>query len=290
MIVKRNFDLTEYNSYRVHSSADTVLFPQCVEDFKTILNEYNIADAYIVGKGCNTIFAKKHYPQSQPIIIIRDNFIGINQVDDGIEVLSGTDLKDLSIYAMEHGMSGLECFYDIPGCVGGAITMNAGSCGISFSDYIRTITYIDGESHLVEKIGKSEMNHGYRSTLFNDNTKKMLILSCTMDLPKGNKEVIKHDMEEIEAKRMAKQPREYPNAGSVFVRPAEKVYVGPMIEKLGLKGYRIGGAEISTKHAGFIVNVGNATGEDIVELITFIKNKVKNEFGIELQTEQRILK
>ena len=283
-----NLDLTEYNSYRVHSKAAIAMFPESVDDFKEICNNYCVSDSYIIGKGCNTVFVKETYPESQPLIFVRENFSGIDSKDGIISVLAGTDLKDLSIYALEHSYSGLEYFYDIPGCVGGAITMKAGSCGISFSDYIQNITFLECESQKIQTIDKSDINAGYRDSLFKGN-KKNIILSCTLKLPGGIKEKIKERMDEIVLKRQLKQPREFPNAGSVFIRPSENVYVGPMIEKLGLKGYRIGGAEVSTKHAGFIVNVDNATGQDILKLINYIKDMVNKNYGINLQVEQRIL-
>ena len=197
-------------------------------------------------------------------------------------------LEELSIYAMKHSFAGLEYFYDIPGCVGGAITMNAGSCGISFSDYIESVKYLDCNTRDVRILKKEEIETGYRNSIFKNNN-NFFIISCVLELPKGDQVDILNKMEEIKKKRFFKQPREYPNAGSVFVRPKEDLYVGPMIEKLNLKGYRIGDAEVSTKHAGFIVNRGNATGEDIVKLITYIQEKVQKHFGVSLKTEQRIL-
>lgn len=288
MIVKENLDLTEYNSYRVHSIAALALFPESLDDVKEILSKYDMSQMCIVGKGCNTILAKEYYPTSQPFLFIRDNFSDIDQQGDTLRVLAGTDLKELSVYAMEHSYAGLEYFYDIPGCVGGAITMNAGSCGVSFTDYIVDITYIECETRRILTIEREQFKTGYRDSLFKGNNKN-IILKCTLKLPIGKKEDIKQQMDDIVLRRAAKQPREYPNAGSVFIRPAENIYVGPMIEKLGLKGYRIGGAEISTKHAGFIVNIDNATGQDIVMLINYVKEKVYDNFGINLQVEQRLL-
>lgn len=283
-----NLDLTEYNSYKVHSIAALAFFPECLEDFSTILSTFDITKSHIIGKGCNTIFAKDYYPENQPLIFIRENFSNIELKDGKLYVAAGTDLKDLSLFAMEHSMAGLEYFYDILGCVGGAITMNAGSCGVSFSDYIEEITYMDCMSQNILTISKGDMKTGYRESIFKSD-KKYFILSCVLALPEGDKDSIMQEMEAIKTKRYAKQPREYPNAGSVFIRPAATTYVGPMIEKLGLKGYRIGGAEISSKHAGFIVNIGGAKGSDIVSLITYVAMRVKDEFGVELKTEQRIL-
>ena len=189
---------------------------------------------------------------------------------------------------MEHSYTGLEYFYDIPGCVGGAITMNAGSCGVSFTDHIIDITYIECGKQKIMTIGREQFKTGYRDSIFKGDNKN-IILGCTMKLPKGEKEIIKKQMDDIVLRRESKQPREYPNAGSVFIRPADNIYVGPMIEKLGLKGYRIGGAEISTKHAGFIVNVDNASGQDIVQLIDYVKEQVLTHYNIKLQVEQRLL-
>lgn len=284
-----NLDLTSYNSYRVHSIAAIALFPESESDFLDIINQYDIQSLHVVGKGCNTIFAKKFYTECQPIVFVRENYSKIEQIEGNkLKVLSGTDLEELSVYAMEHSMSGLEYFYDIPGCVGGAITMNAGSCGVSFTDFLEEVKFLDCETGSIRIMNKKELNVAYRTSIFKSD-QKFFILSCVLSLPIDRRDDIKKRMNEIKEKRMSKQPREYPNAGSVFIRPAETVYVGPMIEKLGLKGYRIGDAEVSQKHAGFIVNTGNASGSDIVELIDHIKCKVKKEYGIELQTEQRIL-
>lgn len=288
MIVKYNLDLTEYNSYRVHSIAELAIFPESIEDFKEIISTYDMKKACVIGKGCNIIFEKDKYPASHPFIFIRENFSKIEEDNGIIRVLAGTDLKELSVYAQEHSLTGLEYFYDIPGCVGGAITMNAGSCGVSISDYITEITYMNMETGKLHIVGKDQLNLGYRESYFKDHT-KAFILGCVFDLPKGDSIKIKVQMDEILNRRHSKQPFDYPNAGSVFIRPAENIYVGPMIEKLGLKGFRIGGAEVSTKHAGFIINAGNATGHDIVSLIEFIKAKVKAEYNVELKTEQRII-
>ncbi len=288
MKIIKDLDLTNYNSYKIHSTAAIALFPESEQDLREIISNYDVSSAYILGKGCNSIFAKKYYPVSQPIIFIRENYSGICQHGNQLEVLAGTDLEELSIYAMKHSFAGLEYFYDIPGCVGGAITMNAGSCGISFSDYIESVKYLDCNTRDVRILKKEEIETGYRNSIFKNNN-NFFIISCVLELPKGDQVDILNKMEEIKKKRFFKQPREYPNAGSVFVRPKEDLYVGPMIEKLNLKGYRIGDAEISTKHAGFIVNRGNATGEDIVKLITYIQEKVQKHFGVSLKTEQRIL-
>lgn len=283
-----NLDLTEYNSYKIHSIAALALFPECREDFLHIIQTYDISKINIIGKGCNTIFAREYYSADSPLVIIRDNYSKIELTDGQLYVLAGTDLKDLSMFAMEHSLTGLEYFYDIPGCVGGAITMNAGSCGVSITDYITEIEYIDCDSCSIKKMTKADLCLDYRKSFFK-NGKNYFILSCTFNLPSGDKNLIMQSMKEIEVRRIAKQPREYPNAGSVFIRPSETTYVGPMIEKLGLKGYKIGGAEISRKHAGFIVNVDNAKGLDIVQLIDYIKKAIYDCYSINLETEQRII-
>lgn len=288
MKILRNLDLTDYNSYKVHGIASIALFPESVEDFRHLSQDYDISKAFIIGKGCNTIFARDYYSSETPLVFIRENFAKIEHKDNQLMVLSGTDLRELSIYAMEDSLSGLEYFYDIPGCVGGAITMNAGSCGVSFSDYISEIEYLDCKTGQVMQICKENLGVCYRNSVFKDQNKSF-ILSCLLCLPRGDKDTIWQNMKEIEKKRFSKQPREYPNAGSVFIRPSDTTYVGPMIEKLGLKGYRIGGAEVSQKHAGFIINTGNATGSDIVNLIDYIKNAVYDKYGIKLETEQRIV-
>lgn len=281
MKIIHNLDLTEYNSYKVHSIAETAYFPETIEDVISVVSKVS---PIIIGGGCNVIFTKDFY--TQPIVFIRDNFSGIRQDREHLLVKAGTNLKLLSEYAMSHSLSGLERYFDIPGCVGGATIMNAGCNGESFSDLIEKVVFYNIDEQTIASFQKDELQFEYRGNVFK--TMNVVVLEVELSLRKGEKNEIAALMETTKATRCEKQPREYPSAGSVFKRP-QGHFVGPMITDVGLKGYRIGDAMISDKHAGFIVNVGHATANDILSLIELAQKRVKERYNIILETEQRYI-
>ena len=281
MKIIHNLDLTEYNSYKLHSIAETAFFPETTEE---VVDTVKNANPIVIGGGCNVIFSKENY--SRPIMFIRDNYSGIRQDGERLIVNAGTDLKVLSEYAYAQSLTGLEWYYDIPGCVGGATIMNAGCQGVSFCDFIESIKYLDCSSNSILTIDKKAAGFEYRGNIFA--SIPVVILEVSLILCKGEKDVIWEKMQSNKNNRWSKQPREYPSAGSVFKRPVGH-YVGPMITEVGLKGYRIGGAMISDKHAGFIINCDGATSNDILDLITLAKSRVKEVFDVDLQLEQRII-
>ncbi|MCQ2959427.1 MAG: UDP-N-acetylmuramate dehydrogenase [Bacteroidales bacterium] len=283
MKIYKNFDLTNYNSYHLHSVAENVFFPETIEDFEEIIGMQNLN---VIGGGCNIIFSKEKY-EKENFIFVRENFSGIEKISaNTLRVKSGTDLKDLSVFAMDNSLSGMEFYYDIPGTVGGATIMNAGCQGVSFSDFILTITYFDVKENVILKITKDEAAFGYRKNIFSN--KNVFILEVELKLSEGRMDEIRTLMEKNKEIRWNKQPREFPNAGSVFKRP-DGFFVGPMITEVGLKGKKCGGAMISDKHAGFIINVDNATASDIMNLIQECQEKVKEKFGVDLNLEQKII-
>ncbi|MBO7636564.1 MAG: UDP-N-acetylmuramate dehydrogenase [Paludibacteraceae bacterium] len=281
MRIERNLDLTEFNSYRIHSVAETAYFPETTEEIKKLADSIN---PIIIGGGCNVIFAQDCY--AQPIMFVRDNYSGISSNGECLVVKAGTDLKVLSEYAKDHSLSGVEYYYDIPGCVGGATIMNAGCNGRSFSELLEEVTFYDIEKETISTMTKEEMRFEYRGNVLKD--MKVVVLEVVLRLQKSSQTDIALLMENNKENRWAKQPRDYPSAGSVFKRPVGH-FVGPMITEVGLKGYRIGDAMISDKHAGFIVNLGNASAGDIISLIRMAQEKVKAQFGVELELEQRII-
>jgi len=185
--------------------------------------------------------------------------------------------------ALENSLTGLEWAFGIPGSVGGATFMNAGAYGGSISDVIVKTIYLD-ENFNVCELNKDLHEFGYRKSVFKLNKIKGIILKVVIELVPGKKEEIWAAMQKYMGARIDKQPLNMPSAGSVFKRP-DGHYVGKMIEELGLKGFSIGGAMVSEKHAGFIVNTGDATKEDIKNLIIYIKEKVKEKYNVELETE-----
>lgn len=281
MNICHQLNLKSYNSYQLDAIAETAYFPETVEE---IIEAKKMPDSILIGGGNNIIFTKEYY--TEPLIIVRDNFSGIELEGNKLRVKAGTDLKVLSEFGLEHELAGLEYFYDIPGTVGGAIVMNAGGKTYFFSHNVESVTYYDIEQDCIKTIPKEECEFSYRHSLFS--RIKAVVLEAVLSLEKGTAAEIKDFMESKKKTRWEAQPRNYPNAGSVFKRP-EGYFVGPMLTELGLRGFRIGDAMVSEKHAGFIVNVGHATASDILELIQHIKQNVNEKYGIMLELEQCLI-
>lgn len=279
----KNFKLTNYNSYQLNAICSIVFFPndenELIQLCKSKINQI------ILGNGNNIIFSREWY--DEPFIIFNGNFDKIEVTGQEIITEAGATLLQLSELALEHHLTGAEMFYDIPSSVGGAVVMNAGASGEEIKDILVKVRYLDLADMKVKEIQKDEIGYEYRNSFFQKNTDK-IVLKAWFQLKQGDPKAINEKMETIKQQRWAKQPRDYPNCGSVFKRP-KGFYVGAMIEELGLKGFAIGGAQISEKHGGFIINKGNATGQDILEIIKVVKQKVKNRFGVELEVEQRII-
>lgn len=287
MKVVENFDLTNYNSYRLKAFCHTAVFPTREEDFIEIYSNPKIyQDPIMLGGGYNVILSKENYDRT--FIIVGDSFSKIELISDNtILCQAGVNTEALSNFALENCLSGAEIFYDIPSSIGGAVVMNAGASGEEIKDILDTVRYLDLSTMKVCEIQKSDINFKYRNSLFQQ-SKGKVILSATFKLAPGNSETIKEKMETVKAARWKKQPRDFPNAGSVFKRPPG-FYVGAMIEELNLKGFTVGGAKISEKHGGFIINFNGATGEDILNIISSVKQKVQERFGVDLEIEQRII-
>lgn len=283
MRVENNFQLIDYNSYRIRSIAALALFPESKEELRDCFVKY--PDAIIWGGGNNIILSKTHY--SNPIIFIRDNLKKINILDNQIEAQAGLQMFELSDILLKRELTGFESFCDIPGCIGGGVIMNAGTGDDEISNHLVNVTAFDKETNCFVQFTKNECCFDYRDSIFKNNN-ALIVFSTVFEFEKGDYVSIKNKMDTIRETRHRKQPIEFPNAGSVFKRP-EGYYVGTMIENLGLKGYSVGDAQISEKHAGFIINKGNATGDDILKLISHIQSLVLNHYNVHLELEQIIL-
>ncbi|WP_424494499.1 UDP-N-acetylmuramate dehydrogenase [Salinimicrobium sp. GXAS 041] len=286
MRITNDQDLKLYNSYRVASRCRRAFFPETEEDFVTIYRDYSDRKKVILGGGFNVILSKPFYEED--FILLGPAFSKSNFIDEKIiEAEAGLDMKSLSELAQANSLMGLEMFYDIPSSLGGAVVMNAGASGIEIKDVLVKVRYLDLEDLQIKEILNAQIGFEYRNSFFQQNLDK-IILKAWLHLKKGDPTQIQQDMERIKESRWAKQPKDFPNAGSVFKRP-KGYYVGTMIEELGLKGLSVGGAQVSEKHAGFIVNKGNASGEDILELISVIQEKVWENYQVKLEVEQRII-
>jgi len=280
-----NFNLTAYNAYRINAVCAKAWFPENETDLLEIFSQNKNKRLIILGNGNNIILSKEYYEDE--FIILNGCFDKVKVNNTEIEAEAGATLLQLSETALKHCLTGLEIFYDIPSSVGGAVVMNAGNKEGEIKDILVKVRYLDLADRQIKEITKEDIGFEYRNSFFQKQTDK-IVLKAWFQLKKGNPEQIKVKMEESKQTRWAKQPREYPNCGSVFKRPPGR-FVGPMLDELGMKGFTIGGAKISEKHSGFIVNTGNATGKDILAVITEAQKRVKEKFGVDLEVEQRII-
>ena len=285
MIAYKDFDLTNYNAYRIKAICKNAFFPENEEDLIALYTKKQ--DYVLLGSGHNIICSKPYYDID--FIIFNGNFnkVYVDETLNIIEAEAGATIYEVSTLAQKHSLSGAEFFYDIPSSVGGAVVMNAGTKEGETKNILHKVRYLDLADMQIKEKHNQDLELSYRNSVF-QKQKDKVILKAWFLLQKGNAEDIKIVMEASKARRWEKQPREYPNCGSVYKRPPGR-FVGPMLDELGLKGFRIGGAEVSKKHSGFIVNLGNATGEDILEVIRHTKEKVKANFGVDLEIEQRII-
>jgi UDP-N-acetylmuramate dehydrogenase len=280
-----NFNLTDYNAYRINAVCAKAWFPENETDLLEIYRQNKNKRLIILGNGNNIILSKEYYEEE--FIILNGCFDKITVNNSEIEAEAGATLLQLSETALNYHLTGLEIFYDIPSSVGGAVVMNAGTKEGEIKDILVKVRYLDLTDLRIKEIYKEDIGFEYRNSFFQKNTDK-IVLKAWFQLKKGMPEQIKVKMEQTKQIRWAKQPREYPNCGSVFKRPPGR-FVGPMLDELGMKGFAIGGAKISEKHSGFIVNTGNATGKDILAVIAEAQKRVKEKFDVDLEVEQRII-
>ena len=235
---------------------------------------------FVIGKGSNLLFDDEGYDGvvittlSLDTISVRDNFIAC---------FAGYSVTALSRFAMENSLKGLSFAYGIPGSVGGAVYMNAGAYNGEIKDVLIGSCYLDLNDGETKVLRAKEHKFGYRYSSYKDHPER-IITSAAFKLEHGNKEEIKAEMDDFMERRRTKQPLEFPSAGSVFKRYPGR-YTAQMIDEAGLKGASVGGAEVSVKHAGFIINKGGATCRDVLTLIDLIKTTILNKFGIEIECE-----
>lgn len=238
----------------------------------------------ILGNGTNVLFTDLGF--RGVTFVISGEMGEITAHGDTITAQAGASLKKLCLTALDNGLTGAEFAYGIPGTVGGAVYMNAGAYGGEINDIIKSVTAADSCGNVIT-FTHDQLEMGYRKSVFTD--KDYLILWATFELSKGDKTEIKAKMDDLMSRRKDKQPLEYPSAGSTFKRP-EGTYAGLVIEQSGLKGYTVGGAQVSQKHANFVINKGGATASDIIKLIEDVKKTVKEKTGYDLECEVKLIK
>ena len=283
---EENCPLSRHSSFRIGGAADVALFPKSSDELcKTLslLREQEIP-VLVIGNGSNVVFSDAGY---RGAVVFTGKCRNIKIENDLVFADAGVLLSTLSSAARDESLSGLEFAFGIPGTLGGAIYMNAGAYGGSMSDVCISSWYYDLETgHFGESFGDAQC-FGYRKSIYQDHPER-IILSATLQLKKGNRKTISEEMRTYWDKRRTTQPLELPNAGSTFKRP-EGHFAGKLIEDCGLKGFTVGGAQVSQKHAGFIVNIGGATCEDVKRLIEQIQTTVLQKTGVKLECEIRFL-
>ena len=290
-IEKNNYEymneasLKRYNTYRIDIKCKYLVFPKTKEEFVELLKELKKEkEKYLVlGNGSNIILNIDYY---DGVVIILSKLNKMKIDDLTVEVEAGYSLQKLALETSSLGLEGLEFATGIPGMVGASIAMNAGAYKSDIASVVETVTVVNPDNEIVT-MRHDDLNFSYRNSFFKEN-KGYYIISATLKLTKGKKEEILEKISKRRVKRIETQPLDMPSAGSVFRNP-EGMYAGELIEKIGLKGYKLNGAMVSEKHANFIVNKDNASGKDIVKLIKKIQDEVKKEFNVDLILEQIIV-
>ncbi|HHU48687.1 MAG: UDP-N-acetylmuramate dehydrogenase [Caldicoprobacterales bacterium] len=277
--------MRKHTSFRIGGPVDLMVLPAKVEQIQRaleILRDCNVP-LMVMGNGSNLLVKDKGIRGA--VIKIADRFSRTEVKGETILAQAGILLSALSRLALKSSLKGLEFASGIPGTLGGAVTMNAGAYGGEMKDVIKWVSILD-EDGKIKILEKEELALGYRTSII-QNTKK-IVLEVFMQLNKGDYLESKALIQELTRRRQEKQPLSYPSAGSAFKRPVG-YYAGKLIQDAGLKGMRVGDAQISEKHSGFIINLGNATACDVIKLIEKAKIKVKEQTGVELHPEVRIV-
>ena len=282
--IKIDEKLSEYVNFKVGGPADILLIPnskeQVIKSIK-ICKENNIP-FYLIGNGSNILVRDGGF---RGVVLSLKNVKNIYVDGEKIEAECGVMLKEVSDKAIENSLTGFEFACGIPGTIGGAVFMNAGAYDGEISKVIESAEVIDENCNII-RLSREELDFGYRSSLVMK--KGYTVLSAVFKLEKGQVKTIKELIEDLTNKRESKQPLEYPSAGSTFKRPTG-YFAGKLIQDSGCQGLSVGGALVSQKHAGFIVNKGGASAQDILELIKLVQMRVMDEFGVTLETEVRII-
>ena len=271
-------------NFKVGGPADILLIPKSKEQvIKSVeVCKENKIPFYLIGNGSNILVRDGGF---RGVVISLKEVNTIIVDGDKIEAECGAMLKAVSDKAMENSLTGFEFACGIPGTIGGAVFMNAGAYDGEIAHVIESAEIIDEECNIV-RLSNKDLDFGYRSSIVMK--KGYTVLSAVFKLEKGQVKTIKELVDDLTNKRESKQPLEYPSAGSTFKRPTG-YFAGKLIQDAGLKGYSIGGAAVSEKHSGFVINKGNATAKDITDLIKYIQDEVKRQFGVELHPEVRII-
>ncbi len=277
--------MSRHTTFRVGGPADFFVTPKAKEEVRDVIRICKEAGMpyYIIGNGSNLLVSDAGY--RGVIVQIYKEMNEVKVEGDLVKAQAGALLSGIAAKALGAELSGFEFASGIPGTIGGACVMNAGAYGGEMKDVLESVTALTGEGKIIE-LDRNELELGYRTSVIAK--KGYIVLGAVLKLERGDGEKIKTYMDELKEKRVTKQPLEYPSAGSTFKRP-EGYFAGKLIEDAGLRGFQVGGAQVSEKHCGFVINRDHATAADIMELMRQVQIRVKENSGVDLEPEVKRL-
>lgn len=282
---EENVDGKKLCSFRVGGNVRVVAKPKNADQLEGLyafLSENGIKN-HLIGKGTNIVISDCGY---DGVLVSLSELSSVDfdiTNDNRIIAGAGASMLKLASFTQQYGLKGLEFAHGIPGSVGGGVYMNAGAYGGEISQVLKSCLIFDKENETFSIVDAAECEFSYRHSIFMDD-KNLIVIFATFELEDEHPDRVKEKIDELKAKRAESQPLEYPSAGSTFKRP-EGQFAGKLIEDAGLKGYSIGGAQVSEKHAGFVINKGFATAKDIKDLVVHIQNTIKEKYGVSLECE-----
>lgn len=277
--------MKRHTTFRIGGPAEVFVMPGNLEEVQRILEICRTEDLpyFILGNGSNLLVSDKGY---QGVVVqLYRNFGQIRVEDSRIHAQAGALLSGIAAAAREASLTGFEFAGGIPGTLGGAVVMNAGAYGGEMKDVLKEVTVLTPEGGVLT-LQADELHMGYRTSVIKE--AGYIVLEAVISLEKGDQEVIRSRMQELAGMRTSKQPLSYPSAGSTFKRP-EGYFAGKLIMDSGLRGYQVGGAQVSEKHCGFVINTGNATAKDVTTLMSDVQRIVMEKFGVKLEPEVKFL-
>lgn len=283
--VYTNEPMRKHTTFRIGGPADFYLCPHSVKEIQKAVEICREEELpyFILGNGSNLLVSDQGY--RGVVIQLWKNVSDIRAEGFLIRAKAGASLAKIAGEALEEGLTGMEFAAGIPGTLGGAVVMNAGAYGGEMKDVLKEVLVMDEQGEIFT-LKKEELHLGYRTSIIKE--KGYIVLAAVLELTQGDRKEIKEKMDELKQKRVEKQPLDMPSAGSTFKRP-EGYFAGKLIMDAGLKGFSVGGAQISEKHCGFVVNTGKATANDVLALIREVQKRVLDKFGVELETEVKFL-
>ena len=284
--IRKEEPMREHTTFRIGGAAKLFLMPDTEEELRELLDYCRETGLpfFLLGNGSNLLVSDQGFDGA--VIQLGEGFQGIVRKGNELTVKAGTLLARVARQAAKEGLGGLEFASGIPGSTGGAVFMNAGAYGGEMKQVVSWVKVMKPEDGTCFLLNKEELSMGYRTSIVKE--KGYIVLEVGLKLCERPAEEIQGTMEELKEARKAKQPLEYPSAGSTFKRP-QGYFAGKLIMDAGLRGFQVGGAQIAEKHCGFVVNRGEATAQDVMELVEKVQEKVLQEFGVKLELEVQTL-